>query len=322
METYNDIIDSLWTEKHRPKKLDDLILSDNYRNKFQEYINNRNIPNLLFVGSAGSGKSTLSRILTSKRGILSLPSSNLLCANGSAKRTRGISYVDNVIEPFLKNNPSGDDKIKVVYIDECDYLTEECFKSLRSTIEEYVNVGRFIWTANYIAKIPNEIQSRFQIFRFFQLPINYVTEYCHKILNTENIKYNKDDLNFIIKEIYPDVRKIVNTLQRNTINGKLIINQNSSLTLEKNLVENVIEIISASKKNEKAKVNKLINVIANSLNEVDLDFRNIYSSLFYDKRVSVPSKIVINNYTNSHTSCLVPSMHFMSMILDVIKTLN
>jgi len=313
---------SIWTEKYRPREINDLILPENDRIKFEGYIADRIIPHLLFVGGSGVGKSTLSRILTSKRGILSLPSANLLSANGSAKKTRGIGYVDNVIEPFLKSDPSGNDKIKVVYIDECDYLTEECFKSLRSVIEEYINVGRFIWTANYIAKIPSEIQSRFQVFRFFQLPINYITEYCHKILDIENIEYDKNDLNFVIKEIYPDIRKIVNTLQRNVVNEKLIINQNSLLTLEKNLVENVIDIISASKKNEKAKVNKLINMIVDSLNEVDLDFRNIYSSLFYNKRVPVPSKIVINNYTNSHISCLVPSMHFMSMILDVIKTLK
>lgn len=317
-----DIENSLWVEAYRAKNLDDLVLPDNYRLKFQEYINNREIPNLLFVGPAGSGKSSLARILTSKNGVLSSPRNNLLSANGSAKKTRGISFVDDVIEPFLKTMPFGNDKLRIVFIDEADFLTDDSFASQRGVIEKYESNGRFIYTANYISKIPSAIQSRFQIFKFTQIPINFVTEYCKNILETENVEYKEEDLNFVIKELYPDIRKIVNTLQKNNVDGKIILGKDSTLTVEKKLINNIVELISSVKRKEKERINKLIGVIVNSLNGMDLEFRNIYSTLFFSKNIPVPVKIIINQYTNSHGQCLVPNMHFMAMIFEIIKCLN
>ena len=322
METHNSITDSLWVEKYRSKNLDDLILPENYRKKFQEYIDNKNIPNLLFVGPAGSGKTSLARILTSKQGILSHPSSNLLEANGSSQYTRGIGFVEKVIEPFLKTMPFGDDKLRVVFIDECDYLTDESFASQRGIIEKYESTGRFIYTANYISKIPEPVKSRLQVFTFNKIPINFVTDYCKKILKSENVEYKKEYLNFVIKELYPDVRKIVNILQKNNIDGKIILSKDSTLTDEKKLTNNVVEIISAIKRKESGRINKLISGIVSSLNETDLDFRNVYSSLFYNKNVPVPAKIIVNKYTNSHGNCLVPSMHFCAMVFEICKCLS
>ncbi|MBU0777908.1 AAA family ATPase, partial [Patescibacteria group bacterium] len=222
METYNNI-SKLFVEKYRPKILDDLILPENYRKKLQEYIDDKNIPNLLFVGPAGSGKTSLARILTSKKGVLSSPSSNLLIANGSSKSARGIGFVDDIIEPFLKTMPFGNDKLRIVFIDECDYMTNDSFESQRGVIEKYEKQGRFLYTANYLSKIPEPVRSRFQIFTFDKIPINFVTKYCINILESENINFKKDDLDYVVKELYPDVRKIVNTLQKNSIDNKLII---------------------------------------------------------------------------------------------------
>jgi len=317
-----DIENSLWIESYRPKVLKDLILPDNYREKFQSYIDNREIPHLLFVGPPGSGKSSLARILTSKQGILSHPSNNLLSINGSAKKTRGISYVDDVIEPFLKTMPFGNDRFRIVFIDECDFMTTESFESQRGIIEKYESNGRFLWTANYLSKIPPEIQSRFQIFKFTQIPINFVTDCCKNILETENIEYKKEDLNFVIKELYPDIRKIVNTLQKNSVNGKLILGKDSTLTNEKNLINNVVEVVFAVKKKETNRINKLITNIVDSLNIIDIDFRNIYTSLFYNNNIPVSAKVIINKYTNSHGNCLVPSMHFCAMVFEICKCLS
>lgn len=317
-----ELISSLFVEKYRPKIIEDLILPDNYRKKFSDYINCKEIPHLLFVGPPGSGKTSLARILTSRNGILSSPGNNLLMANGSAQSTRSIKYVENVIEPFLKTQPFGNDKLKVVFIDECDYLTDESFESQRGIIEKYEQQGRFLWTANHLSKIPPEVQSRFQVFTFKQIPINFVTKYCVDILESEQIKFEKDDLNFIIKELYPDIRKIVNTIQKNTIENELVLNKDSTLTIEKKLIDTVIDIVSAIKRKENGRINKLVTSVVNLLNEINLDFRSVYGSLFYNNNIPIPAKVIINKYTNTHGNCLVPSMHFCAMIFEICQCLG
>jgi len=117
-----DIINTLWVEKYRPKKLEELVLPENYRIDFQTCIQKKEIGNLLFSGSPGSGKTALMRIICSQEGIIQNRDDNVLEINGSGKETRGISFVQDVIEPYLKIPPAGSDKYKVVCIDESDFL--------------------------------------------------------------------------------------------------------------------------------------------------------------------------------------------------------
>ena len=210
----SDIIESLWIEKYRPKKLDDLVLPEQYMNDFRKIIERGSLPNLLLSGPPGGGKSTLARVLCSKHGVLQNKKDNLLYINGSARKSRGIGFVDDVIEPFLKHPPSRDD-FRVVFIDEADNLTGDSYNSLRAVIEKYhVAYGRFIFTCNYISKIPDAIQSRFIQYIFRQIPKDFIFDYCIKILMSENIEYVDKDVKMIVNNLYPDVRKIVNVVQR------------------------------------------------------------------------------------------------------------
>ena len=231
-----EIVNALWVEKYRPKKLEDLVLPESQKLDFEKCIHNRSIGNLIFAGPPGSGKTTIARILASKRGVLNHPSDNLLEMNGSSKESRGINFVDSVIEPFLKIPPAGRDTFKIVFIDEADFLTDASFKSLRGIIESAHEQNRFIFTCNYLSKIPDPVQSRFQTYIFKQMPIDFVVEYYKKILNAENIKYNEEDIRFVIDGVYPDVRKGVQILQQNSHSGTLKINKNLSLTNEKSIV--------------------------------------------------------------------------------------
>lgn len=318
-----EIVNALWVEKYRPKKLEDLVLPESQKLDFEKCIHNKSIGNLIFAGPPGSGKTTIARILASKRGVLNHPSDNLLEMNGSSKESRGINFVDSVIEPFLKIPPAGRDTFKIVFIDEADFLTDASFKSLRGIIESAHEQNRFIFTCNYLSKIPDPVQSRFQTYIFKQMPIDFVVEYYKKILNAENIKYNEEDIRFVIDGVYPDVRKGVQILQQNSHSGTLKINKNLSLTNEKSIVGSVIEIVNHIKNDEASKINKSVNDILTIVsNEYDLDFRSIYSSLFYRNEVPVNVKIIVNKYTNSHGDCLIPSMHFMAMIFEVIKSLQ
>jgi replication factor C small subunit len=318
-----NIENALWVEKYRPKKLEDLVLPETYRLDFEKCINNKNIGNLIFSGPPGSGKTTIARILASRRGVLNHPSDNLLEMNGSSKESRGINFVDQVIEPFLKIPPAGKDTFKIVFIDEADFLTDASFKSLRGIIEAYHQQNRFVLTCNYLSKIPDPVQSRFQTYMFKQMPVDFVVSYYKKMLDAEKVKYSEDDIRYVIDGVYPDVRKGVQILQQSSHSGTLKINKNISLTNEKSIIGSVIEIINYIKNDEIPKINKSVNdILAIISNEYDLDFRSIYSSLFYRSEVPVNVKIIVNKYTNSHGDCLIPSMHFMAMIFEIIKSLQ
>lgn len=318
----NELLNSVWVEKYRPNKIDDMVLPNQYQNDFRRIIERQELPNLLFSGPPGGGKTTLARMLCSKNGVLFNKEDNLLIANGSAKKTRGITFVDEVIEPFLKHPPARD-KYKIVFIDEADQLTSDGFKSLRAIIEKYqVSFGRFIFTCNYVSKIPDPVQSRFIHYKFSQIPKEYILDYCKSILGKEEIKFNDKDVNLVINNFYPDVRKIVSTLQRNSWEGNLQIDEEAIITSEKKLTSFIIQIISLISKNQDSKIGGPVSSIVDMLSETEVEYRNVYEELFFNDKIPTQAKIVINKYSNQHQGALVPHMHFMGMIFEIINNLK
>jgi len=318
----SEILSTLWVEKYRPKKLDDLVLPSEVKKEFVSMIKKEDIPNLLFHGPAGGGKTTLARVLCSPYGVLSNPKYNLLSVNGSSRSTRGIGFVDSVIEPFLKHPPVSD-RFKVVFIDEADKLTSDGFDSLRAIIEKYqVKYGRFIFTCNYLSRIPEPIQSRFTLYSFTKIPKDYVLEYCIKILNSENVTFEEKKVQFIIDNLYPDVRKIVNTLQRNSSNGHLEVDYEDIITIEKKVTSLVIQIVSVIEKKQDNKIGQIVSSLVDIFSKQEIEYRNVYTDLFFSDKLPAPAKVIVNQYTNSHQNALVPKMHFMSMVFEIIKSLK
>lgn len=200
--------------------------------------------------------------------------------------------------------------------------TDASFHSLRNPTERFSKTNRFILTCNYVSKLPPALQSRFQFYEFKQMSIEYVTQHCKGILDKENVKFEDKDLKYIITNLYPDIRRIVNALQRCSVTGKLKVNQDVVLTTEKLIITLTIEIVSSIKNGESKKVGPKVNEILKLINEKDVEYRSMYSSLFYTKEIPPPAKIIINRYTNEHGNCLVPSIHFMAMVFDIITCLN
>ena len=310
-----DIRSMLWIDKYRPKSLDELVTSEDMMAIFKDYITKQEIPNLILYGPPGGGKSTFARILTSKNGLLQHPDDNLLALNGSAKESKGIGYVEDVMEPFLKIPPM-QDKFKIVFIDEGDYLTDAALHSLRGIIEKYQErYGRFIITCNYLSKLPEAIQSRFRKYHFKQIPKDFVIEYCKDILEKESIKFDKNDILFIIDSLYPDVRQIIDSLQENSFSGELKVNRNIILSNEKAIIGAFIEMLKFITDNQGSKAKQKISIISQLVENEDINYRNIYNELF-GSNIPANIKILINKASNEHRDCFIPKMHFMSLVLD------
>jgi replication factor C small subunit len=208
-------MEKLWVEKYRPKVVGDVIFQDeNMATKFKTLIKSGQIPNLLFSGVQGSGKTTLSRVLIRE---LKIDPSDLLTINASDENS--IDAMRDKIKGFAYTMPMG--KFKVVQLEEFDYLTPNAQSVLRAIIEDTSAVTRFIATCNYENKIMPAIKSRFQQFNFKAPDQGAIFILMADILDKENIELDVDLLQDYVAATYPDIRKTINMLQQYSHNGKL-----------------------------------------------------------------------------------------------------
>lgn len=206
----------LWVEKYRPKTVDGYVFKDPaLRSQIEKWINDKSIPHLLFSGSAGTGKTTLAKILLNQVGI---EDTDILFANGS-KEGRKIDWIDKLIG-FCQTMPFGE--YKVVLIDEADYMGKDTVQpALRNLMEEYSNYVRFILTCNYANKIIPPLKSRCQEIRIDKSDPVEFTARVATILVEEGIDFDLDTLDSYVKGTYPDLRKCINNIQMNSVTGSL-----------------------------------------------------------------------------------------------------
>jgi len=212
----------LWVEKYRPKTIKDYVFKDEQQKRLiQGWIKDKSIPHLLFAGSAGTGKTTLAKVLINE---LDVQASDVMFINAS--RTNSVEDVRDKIVTFSSTIPWGD--FKIVLLDEADYLSPNAQAALRGVMEEYYANVRFILTCNYDNKIIPALKSRCQVFQIQKQDIDEFFARMKHILDLEEVKYEDYLLATFVAATAPDMRKTINNLQQNIIDGKLTTPEQSS----------------------------------------------------------------------------------------------
>jgi replication factor C small subunit len=224
---------NLFVEKYRPKTLADIVLTNEERLYFESLKSKEEIPNLLFAGNPGTGKTTLGKIIAND-----ILDCQYLYINASDEN--GIDTIRSKVIGFASTK-SLDGKLKLVLFDECDALTLDSQKALRNVIEEYSENTRFIFTCNYLFKIIPALQSRCQIFNLTP-PLDGVLNRVVSILKNEGITVpdtEKQRLVELVRSGYPDLRRIINDIQKFSFTGTLVIKDNQAKGIANKVVEKI-----------------------------------------------------------------------------------
>jgi DNA polymerase III delta prime subunit len=253
----------LFVEKYRPHNLDNFIGDNDVRDKIQEYITEGTLQNLLLFGPAGTGKTSLAKLIVKQ-----LESDHLYI---NASDERGIDTIRDKIIPFASS--MGFNGLKIIILDEADYLTAQAQATLRNVIETFSTSCRFIFTCNYLDRIISPLQSRCVAFGIIPPSKKEVGQHILQICDKEEIKYTKEDLGKIIITHYPDIRKILNTVQGSIKGGELILDSKSLVNTD---FEN--KVVAALK--NKAKLNDIRQIIADSgAQQFESLFRCLYDNV-------------------------------------------
>jgi DNA polymerase III delta prime subunit len=283
-----DRTDFLWCEKYRPRKIEDCILPDANKKTFLEFLNNKEIPNLMLAGPAGCGKTTVAKALCEELGV------DYYVINGSDEG-RFLDTVRNYAKNFAStvSLSAGDAKHKVIIIDEADNTTHDVQLLLRANIEAFYNNCRFIFTCNYKNKIIEPLHSRCAVVEFSikgkekaQLAGSFFKR-LQNILDAEGVQYDPKVLAELINKHFPDWRRVLNECQRYSAGGKV----DSAILAEFSDV-NVNELIKNLKTKNFTEVRKW--VVGNLDNDASNLLRRVYDASFdHLSPQSIPAAVLI-----------------------------
>ncbi len=296
----------LWVEKYRPKTIDGYVFRDEHqKEQVQRWIKDGTIPHLLFSGNAGIGKTTLAKILFNELDINPL---DILEINSS--RTNSVDDVRDKIVNFVQMIPFGD--FKVVLLDEADYLSPNAQAALRGVMEEYHTTARFILTCNYPNKIIPALHSRCQGFHVERTDQTEFTARVATILVEENVEFELDTLDTFVRATYPDLRKCINMVQMNSMDGKLHSPEKGD-TGDADYKIQMVELFKAGKISEGR---KLVCSQARP-EEMDEIYRWLYDNvaIFGDEDKQNKAILIIKQGLVDHTLVIDPEINLAATLI-------
>lgn len=302
---------TLLVEKYRPTKLENYIGNEQLKETVKSYINKKDIPHLLLYGSAGTGKTTLAKLITKN-----IPC-DVLYINASDET--GVDTVRTKIKGFAST--TGFNPLKVVILDEAEFQSTESQAALRNLMETFSLTTRFILTCNYQEKIIPALISRCQTYQINPISKKEVAVHLKNILDKEKVEHTNEDLGYIVNTYYPDIRKILNFSQQSILDGKIKISTYNAVGTDTQ--NKIIDLLTTST-NTLTTFNEIRQLIADG----DVKVFDEYYSLLYNK-VSEYSKgkdvvVIMSIAEYLHQSSLVvdKEITFMACIASILKSIK
>jgi len=299
---------SLLVEKYRPTNIDNYVGNESIKNTIKSYIDQNDIQNLLFYGPAGTGKTTLAKLIAKNIDC------DLLYINASDER--GIETIRDKVSGFASTMSFK--ALKIVILDEADFLTIMAQASLRNVIETFSRSTRFILTCNYLERIIDPLQSRCQTLKIIPPDKLEIVNHLMKVVNKEKIKCSVNDLETITNNNYPDVRKMLNTIQVSTANNTLKLDTDT--LIGSNYQDQILEELKTKKPNWRT----IRQIIADSNVK---DFEGFYRFLYDNSSKYAPGKegmiaYYVNEYSYQSNFRIDKEVNCMALISKIIETIK
>jgi len=299
---------TLWVEKYRPATLDEYVGHSDIKEQIKLFIEKKDIPNLLFSGPAGTGKTTLAKLI-----VQHIPC-DVMTINASDEN--GIETIRDKIKNFAYS--AGFRPLKVIILDEADFLTLNAQSVLRNLLETYSAHTRFILTCNYVEKIIPALISRTQGFEIRPSSKKEGAVKLAEILTIENVQFTQEDIVFIINSFHPDMRKVLNFAQQSTVNGVIKISKQS--IVNNDFIEKIVEILKSPKLSSFGEIRQLV---------ADFDpnsFDALYKQLFekVDSYGKGKDALIIVELAESlyQSSLVIPKARDLTFLACVYKILK
>ncbi len=296
---------TLWVEKYRSADLDSYVGNENIKTTIRKYLEQNDIQNFLFYGPAGTGKTTLAKLIVN----------NLDCdyLYINASDERGIDTIRDKVSGFAMS--ASFSPLKVIILDEADFLTIQGQAALRNVIETYSRTTRFILTCNFVERIIDPLQSRCQVLKIVPPSNQDIAYHLMVVFKSEEVECSAGDVKTIVNQFYPDLRKMLNTAQLSIRDSEVVVDK--SIIVSSNYMSQVVKELSSPKPNWK----NIRQIIANANVQ---DFESLYRYLYDNASIYADGNegmvaIYINEYSYQSNFRIDKEINIMALIAKLIE---